>query len=111
MGGKDPLQASEALNVFKNALLTRDRIVSRSDVRHFCKSAFGEQLKEVNMTEIFKPSKFKNKGFEKYVSVNVVLSGSQESEVESMAHAIKTKLEVASGLFLKYDVTVRYEGS
>jgi hypothetical protein len=111
LGGKDPLQASEALNVFKNALLTRERIVSRSDIRHFCKSAFGEMLKEVNLEEIFKPSKAKNKGFEKYVSVQIVLNNNPETDVESMAHAIKTKLQESSGVFLKYDVTVGYEGS
>lgn len=111
IGGKNPLQSNEALDVFKNALLTRDRIVSRSDIRHFCKSAFGDLLKEVNLVESFRPSRSANKGFEKFIAVEVQLRKNPGSDVEGLAHAIKTKLQVASGVFLQYEVNVQYAES
>lgn len=46
-GGGDPLEATEQLDAMKLALMTRGRIVTREDVKIFCKELLRDRLVEV----------------------------------------------------------------
>jgi hypothetical protein len=104
IGGKNPLTSSESLDAFKNALLTRDRVVSKSDVRHFCRALLGNLLTNLEIKEIFRPSKEKNKGFEKCIRVEIRLSRTPESSLQALTLLVKSQLEHASSVFQKFDV-------
>lgn len=47
LGGRDPLNATQQLNEMKSTLLSRGRIVTREDVKIFCKSFLQDKLQEV----------------------------------------------------------------
>jgi hypothetical protein len=104
--GEDPLPASRSLDAFKNALLTRERVVSKSDIRHFCKAMFGSDLQEVELKEVFRPAKERNKGFQRVISVQIKLSQAQETELETLARTLKTNLEQAGGIFNHFEVLI-----
>jgi hypothetical protein len=109
IGGKDPLLPSESLDAFKNALLTRDRIISRSDIKHFCKASLGNRLKEVGLEEIFRSSKEACTGFEKVTMVRIKLWEKPVEETGILAQTLKTRLEMASSLSLKFEVNIGYD--
>ena len=46
-GGRDPLNNLEQLYAMKSALLSRDRIVTREDIKAFCQAELGEKLKAI----------------------------------------------------------------
>lgn len=49
--GKNPLNQTEQLMAMKSALLGRDRIVTREDLKDFCKVHLGEKIDEINVNE------------------------------------------------------------
>ncbi|RMG22362.1 MAG: hypothetical protein D6730_16605 [Bacteroidetes bacterium] len=48
-GGRDPLDPKESLHAYRDALLSRGRIVSPADVRAVCFSVLGSRLKQVEV--------------------------------------------------------------
>jgi hypothetical protein len=48
-GGTDKLNLDEKLNVYRKALLTRNRIVTAEDLKAFCYTWFGDILKDVEI--------------------------------------------------------------
>jgi hypothetical protein len=104
VGGSDPLSSSESLDAFKNALLTRDRIVSRSDIRHFCKAHLGSLFADIELKEVYRPSRDRNQAFEKVMLVEIRLRGQPEMDPSVLAHSLKTRLELASHAFQRFDV-------
>lgn len=49
LGGRDPHAEIARLQEFKSALITRNRIVTKADIRTFCFSELGEALAEVEV--------------------------------------------------------------
>jgi|GEM_PF-2047676 len=47
IGGRDPLNATQQLSAMKSALLSRGRIVTREDVKIFCKEFLQDKLEQV----------------------------------------------------------------
>lgn len=104
--GKNPLSASESLDSFKNALLTRDRLVSRSDIRHFCKSFLRGMMDQLEISEVFRPSVKNSKGFEKVFRVDIRLNQNPEEKMSSIAASLKSHLELSGGVFQKFEVVL-----
>jgi len=49
--GRDPLNSTQQLNAMKTALLSRGKIVTREDVKVFCKSFLNEKLETVQVRD------------------------------------------------------------
>ena len=50
-GGRAPLNSIEQLNAMKSALLSRGRIVTREDVKGFCRSFLSDKIEDVVVTD------------------------------------------------------------
>ena len=53
-GGRDPLNDQESLFAYREALMTRGRVVTREDLRTICFSWLGNDLKEVEIVNGYK---------------------------------------------------------
>lgn len=49
--GKNPLNRTEQLMAMKSTLLGRDRIVTREDLKDFCKVHLGDKINEISITD------------------------------------------------------------
>lgn len=61
-GGRDKLSQNEELNVYRDALLTRGRIVTNEDIRSFCFHYLGEKITDIEVRKGVAISKNPNEG-------------------------------------------------
>ncbi|MRI00641.1 hypothetical protein GH721_08900 [Kriegella sp. EG-1] len=62
-GGKDDLKMADRLNSYRRALLTRDRIVTKEDIRVLCYEIYGDKLAKVEIKRGFTKDLELNKGW------------------------------------------------
>ena len=73
-GGRDPLSATDRKYAYKQAIITRGRIVSREDIRAFCQAAFGAALKgEVDIRKDIARGTGPGQGLERIMQVTLYL--------------------------------------
>lgn len=61
-GGKDDLTMNDRLNSYRRSLLTRDKIVTKEDVRALCHEVYGEKIKKVEVRRGYTKAIDLNKG-------------------------------------------------
>ena len=68
-GGRNPLNDQESLFAYREALMTRGRVVTREDLRTICFSWLGNELKEVNIVNGFKMGDTNSQGIIRTIDV------------------------------------------
>jgi hypothetical protein len=98
-GGKDRLKASEKINYYRKALLSRNRIVTLEDVRAACVKELGETAQSVDVRRSFMLSDAPNAGFLRCVEVLIKpsrLSDYTAKEWEQRGEQLRAVLETQS---------------
>ena len=104
-GGKNPPDQLERTYLFKNELLTRDRLVTSEDIRIFCLSELGNELKEVMVTQKPVAGLNRSTGLQSCLLVQLAFKNKKsKAETESIVNHMEKSLEQKSSCIYNYKV-------
>ena len=109
-GGRNRLKPEERLNAFRYGIMTRNRIVTKEDIRNFCYYELGDRLDKVEVERGFELSRQSREAFRR--TVDVILIPSEKDNLESaswqtLCEQLKIKLQTRSGVSNDYRVMVK----
>jgi hypothetical protein len=89
--------------------MTRNRIVTKEDIRNFCFYELGERISKVEVTRGFEMSSFSKEAFRR--TIDVVLTplesdALKSKEWEILCEQLKSKLQIRSGMSNYYRIMV-----
>ena len=108
--GKNNLGMDERLNAYRRALLSRNRIVTREDIKALCYELCSDKVSEVEVIKGFKTDIHVSKGLIPCIEVFLITNKEVEtSEVEwdSLKSNILSILEQQSLNVFPYKITIR----
>tara|TARA_R110000751_G_scaffold135_1_gene516 strand:+ start:6498 stop:8336 length:1839 start_codon:yes stop_codon:yes gene_type:complete len=70
-GGKNDLSMNERLNAYRRSLLSRDRIVSKEDVKALCYEMYNDKIKAVSVTKGYTTDIALNKGLLQCINIEI----------------------------------------
>lgn len=106
--GRHPLNATEQLYAMKSALLSRGRIVTREDVKIFCKEFLGEKLSEVAVQDGVGTDPRYDFGMTRLLDVQLAPSATAEKEDwEGICQQLQMLLEQKSASSIPIRVTLK----
>ena len=104
-GGKNPPDQLERNLMFRNELLSRNRIVTIEDIRTFCKAELGKELEEVTVKKGANPEYDRSTGFQNCIRVLLKFyTNKNAAEKESILNHIQKMLEQRSSCFYNFKV-------
>jgi hypothetical protein len=106
-GGKGRLKPEERLNAFKYGLMTRNRIVTKEDIRSFCHYELGDRVSGINVEKGFEMSPNPTQGFNRTIDVIIKPARSEvqsNEEWQILCEQLKLKLQTRSGMSNNYRV-------
>lgn len=109
VGGIIRTTTKEKINSLRSGIITRDRIVSREDIKAFVKAMIGSTLDKVEVRSGVAISPKKKEGLVRTTHVTVSLSSKYSMNDENkkrMAHFIKSELEYRSVQSIPYQVQI-----
>ena len=87
MGGKNRLKPEERVNAFKYGLMTRNRIVTKEDIRNFCFYELGSRISKVSVDKGFEISLHPQQSFQRTIDVTITAASSERLGAGSMGCA------------------------
>lgn len=72
-GGEREKEGTDAIQAYKYALTTRDKIISKEDIRNYCKLVLQEHCKEVRISKGIQVSDKPKEGFSRTVNIEIVV--------------------------------------
>ncbi len=109
-GGKDPLSPQETLNTYKQALMTRERIVTKEDIKVTCLKELGKQVSDIEVQNGWTIDPAAKTGFIKTIDVAITYSdntGKTSEEWNIICRRLKTILELKSSGFTPFRVFMK----
>jgi hypothetical protein len=110
IGGKNRLKPEEKLNAFRYGLMTRNRIVTKEDIRSFCFYELGDMIAAVEVEKGFEMSLHSKQAFHRTIDVIITPSsanGSDERAWDLTAQQLHAKLQSRSGVMSIYRVMIQ----
>jgi len=108
-GGRNRLKPEERLNAFRYGIMTRDRIVTKEDIRNFCFYELGERISAVDVQRGIEMSAHSKEAFRRTIDV-ILTPGDEETigkeEWTTLSDQLKSKLQVRSGMSNYYRVKI-----
>ena len=106
-GGKNQLRPEERLAAFRYGIMTRNRIITKEDIRNFCFYELGKRISNAAVEKGFEMSSNPRHGFSR--TINVILTPSEkehldQSEWQILFDQLKSKLEARSGVSNHYKI-------
>jgi hypothetical protein len=109
-GGRNKLSQNEELNAYRDALLTRGRIVTNEDIRSFCFRSLSDKISEVVVSKGVAISKIPSEGLINTLDISLVKSddnGLSDEEWQSLIHDLEIKLQRNSIVFSNYRIFIK----
>jgi len=111
LGGRERMDTDERLNVYRKALLSKGRIVTREDVKVLCYEHFNKMLESVEVKKGIKKDDAITSGFVRTMDVHIKLSKREtrltQDELKFMIEDLKIKLEEQSANVLPYRIILQ----
>ncbi|CAN5670719.1 type VI secretion system baseplate subunit TssF [soil metagenome] len=110
IGGKNRLKPEERLNAFRYGLITRNRIVTKEDIRNFCHYELGSRINNIAVTKGIEMSVHPQQGFSRTIDIAITPSKSDkldEKEWNLLCDQLKSKLEMRSGMSNNYRILLQ----
>lgn len=99
-GGANRKSASDAFYEFKKSLTTRDRVVSKEDIKTFCFATLGNQLQHVQIRKGIRVSDVPQEGITRTLDVFLQPAGRQSTadrqEWDALCFELETELNAKS---------------
>lgn len=108
-GGKSRLKSEERLNALRYGIMTRNRIITKEDIRNFCFYELGDRISKVNIERGFELSTQTKEAFRKTIDIKLTPSDSgilDKSIWHTLCDQLLAKLNVRSGASGYYRVLV-----
>lgn len=107
VGGKNKLRADERLQAFRYGIMTRNRIITKEDIRNFCFYELGEKLNNVEIEKGFELSPLPKETFRK--TIDIILTPAEDESLniptwDNLCEQLKTKLQQRSGISNNYRI-------
>ena len=110
IGGKNRLKPEERLNAFRYGLITRNRIVTKEDIRNFCFYELGSRVHNVTITKGIEMSSHPQQGFTRTIDVSIIPSQTDNLDNKEwilLCDQLKSKLELRSGMSNHYRIMLQ----
>ncbi|OLY94433.1 hypothetical protein SAMN05444008_10136 [Cnuella takakiae] len=107
IGGKNRLRPEERLNAFRYGIMTRDRIITKEDIRNFCFYELGSRIKEVRVEKGYELSALPSESFTRTIDVKLVPNGGPPLDAagwQVLCEQLRNKLRNRSGMSNNYRV-------
>ena len=104
-GGKNRLKPEERVNAFRYGLITRNRIVTKEDIRNLCFYELGSRISKVSVEKGFEMSIHPQQGFIRTIDVTITPSQREKLNNEGwniLLDQLKSKLQSRSGMSNHY---------
>lgn len=111
LGGRSKLNGEEKVQAFKSAYLTKNRIVTMSDVKEAVKTLLGKKAKRIEVRKAVAISPNRNEGFVRVIEVDLelnsdYLSFNNEQDAISFQNLVAKQLEDASAAMHLFKVSI-----
>lgn len=109
-GGADKLKNTEVLNVYKNTLISKGRIVTPEDVKSFCNMELAGKIKSLRVEKGVHVSILPNEGLINTLDIIIVpaKSFSDKEEWEELCRDLKLKLEEKSAIGVNFRIDLKW---
>jgi hypothetical protein len=109
-GGKNRLKPEEKLNAFRYGLITRNRIITKEDIRSFCYYEMGNKITNIEIQKGFEMSMNSREGFRR--TIDIIITPAENSRLETQGWDIvcaqlKSKIQARSGVTNNYRVMLK----
>jgi len=104
-GGKNRLKPEERVNAFRYGLITRNRIVTKEDIRNFCFYELGSRISKVSVEKGFEMSALPQQGFLRTIDITITALPTERLNNEGwqvLFDQLKSKLQSRSGMSNHY---------
>jgi hypothetical protein len=112
IGGKNRLRPEERLNAFRYGIMTRNRLVTKEDIRNFCFYELGDRISKVEVERGFEMSGSSKESFRRTIDVVLTparLDALKNRDWEILCDQLKSKLHSRSGMSSYYRVLLANE--
>jgi hypothetical protein len=108
-GGRNELSSDDALNAYRYALVTRNRIITIEDIKTFVRFELGNRLKQVQVEKGVMNSKMPNEGIIRCINIIITLTDKDiDSEGrELIINDLYSKLESKSIPFTNFQIIIK----
>lgn len=109
-GGKNRLKPEERLNAFRYGIMTRNRIVTKEDIRNFCVTELGESVSKIEVDKGIEMSANPKGGFRRTIDVKITPLETEAFDSEQwqlLCEQLKIKLLNRSGLSNNYRIILQ----
>ncbi|MEO6818712.1 MAG: type VI secretion system baseplate subunit TssF [Ginsengibacter sp.] len=109
-GGKNNLKPEERVNAFKYGLMTRNRIVTKQDIRNLCFYELGSRISNISIDNGFDMSPHPQQGFMRTIDITITPSSAEKLDKEGwqvLFDQLKSKLQSRSGMSNHYRIFLR----
>jgi len=111
IGGRDPMSPSESGHVFRMALVNRERIVTREDIKSFCWAELGDRIQRVEVKRGFRTGSLVGEGIERVIQVEIVpVKDRNQAEMEDLVQQLEKSLNRNSTAILPIVITLAANG-
>lgn len=112
LGGRNKLNGEEKVQAFKSTYLTKNRIVTMSDVKETVKTLLGKKAKHVELRKGVSISPNRNEGFVRVIEVDLELNSdylffNNEQDAIAFQNLIAKQLEDASAAMHLFKVSIK----
>ncbi len=107
VGGKNRLRPEERLHAFRYGIMTRNRIITKEDIRNFCFYELGDRISEVNVERGFEMSPHPQQSFRRTIDVTLIPSDAENldtAEWQVLCDQLISKLQLRSGISNNYRI-------
>ena len=110
IGGKNRLQPEEKLNAFRYGLLSRNRIVTKEDIRSFCFYELGGKIANVEIKKGYEMSLHSREGFRR--TIDIILTPVDTGRIDAdewnvLLAQLGSKLQTRSGVTNNYRILIK----
>ena len=106
-GGNNRLKPEERLNAFRYGLITRNRIITKEDIRNLCFYELGSRISKVTIQRGFEMSPLPSEAFSRTTDIIITPVKGEKLSSEAwqvLLEQLKTKLQSRSGMSSNYRV-------
>ena len=108
VGGRDRMDTDDRLNVYRLALLSKDRVVTAEDIKALCFAHFGKLVEKVEVKKGIATGATAVSGFIRTIDIDIRLSKKRsqvsDEELEFLMEDMKVKLEEKSMNILPFRI-------
>jgi len=110
LGGKNRLRPGERVNAFRYGIMTRNRIVTKEDIRNFCFYELGDRLQKVRVEKGIEMGAGSREAFRRTIDVLLTPADPhalQNKDWELLCEQLRSKLQARSGISNNYRILLQ----